>query len=199
VENARRRTNQTQPRTAFWRESKDWNVVLDENKNVYYDHARATGGGPVSLVMNVLNCSASEAGRWLRLNFGSFNEATATVNRQPPQIWDKDAIEADAIRTALVWHVESQLELAKLVLFSPFPDRAALRVRRLSHQLERVRKWSDRDAMRHLLRLAQRRPQFVAHLHADTEEFQTALAHAIKALAIKSKEQNEALAEAKSD
>ena len=50
---------------AFWRDGDGDNVSLDDDRGVWYDHARGTGGGMLSLIEIVLGCDRRDALRWL--------------------------------------------------------------------------------------------------------------------------------------
>lgn len=50
---------------AFWRETRDFNIALNSEKGTWYDHARAEGGGILSLIERVRGCSRGDAIRWL--------------------------------------------------------------------------------------------------------------------------------------
>lgn len=163
---------------AFWRDSHDWNISIDLDRNLYCDHARATGGGPVSLVMQVLDFSAHDAGRWLREHFGG---PLAEGNHCAAyRVSDRDELaEAETIRVALAWHIETQLEIVKVMLWGPCHQRAALRVRRLTVQLGHVHAWTPAQAVSRLRRLGRSAPAYVTWLYGEAEELQIALARAI--------------------
>jgi hypothetical protein len=163
---------------AFWRDSHDWNVSVDLDRDLFFDHV---GGGPVTLAMTALDCSAREAGRWLREHFGHEQPARrSNSHRVAYRAPDGDEIaEAEAVRIALVWHIESQLELVKMMLYGPCHYRAVLRCRRLTRQLQRVRAWTPRQAVLTLRRLSCCRPDFVNWLRSEFEDFGIALARGI--------------------
>ncbi len=50
---------------AFWRGSRDLNVNINAERGVFFDHARSRGGGALTLVETVLNCSRTIALAWL--------------------------------------------------------------------------------------------------------------------------------------
>ena len=165
--------------SAFWRNSTDRNIALNFNTNTWRDHVAGCGGGPVSLVMHVLDCGPRDAGRWLREHFDS----SPRNAYRPAPIPRQETNEAELIRLALIWHIESQLELAALVLWGPFPGRSAVRIRRLTRQLERVRAWTAQQAISRLKRLGRRSPGFIEYLYREAEDFQTELAQAIRGAA----------------
>jgi hypothetical protein len=49
---------------AFWRNSDGWSVAINANKNVWYDHRDAVGGGILDLVQHALGCDWSRAIEW---------------------------------------------------------------------------------------------------------------------------------------
>lgn len=51
--------------TAWWREGDGPNIAVDEEQGVWWDHARAVGGGVLDLVRTVRDCSKRDAVRWL--------------------------------------------------------------------------------------------------------------------------------------
>jgi hypothetical protein len=154
---------------AFWRKSKDWNVALDLDKDVYYDHVSGTGGSPVSLVMQVLNYSPRDAGRWLREQFGPANDGT----HQRREKAEEERAAAQKVAIALRWHIENELELANLVAWSPYPGRSRERVRELTQQLESIDTWTPSEAISRLREMAGRNPRFIAHLYDTYQEFET--------------------------
>jgi hypothetical protein len=50
---------------AFWRKTRDANVTLDDQKGVYFDHARGEGGGTLDLVQKARGCDRQGALKWL--------------------------------------------------------------------------------------------------------------------------------------
>ncbi len=55
---------------AFWRSGDSYNVAIDSDKNVWFDHRDAVGGGILDLVQVALGCDQREAIRWLVDNCG---------------------------------------------------------------------------------------------------------------------------------
>jgi hypothetical protein len=79
----------------------------------------------------------------------------------------------------LIWHIEAQLELIKLMLSGPCHGSAALRCRRLTVQLKRVQTWPPVRCVCVLRRLVRRRPDYIAWLYSEAQESTMALAYAI--------------------
>ena len=50
---------------AFWRDGDGSNVVLDDDRGVWFDHAHGTGGGVLMLIETVLGCDRRAAIKWL--------------------------------------------------------------------------------------------------------------------------------------
>jgi hypothetical protein len=50
---------------AFWRQTKDLNVSLDDAKGAWFDFRDSTGGGVLDLVQHVRECSRQDALKWL--------------------------------------------------------------------------------------------------------------------------------------
>ncbi len=55
--------------SAFWRETKDLNVSLNDEKGAWYDHARGEGGGVLDLVMHIRGGSRADALEWIAERF----------------------------------------------------------------------------------------------------------------------------------
>jgi hypothetical protein len=164
---------------AWWRNSTAPNISLDLERGYWYDHARALGGGSAALVEHVLGYAPRDVGRWFRDHFGSGHSANMVYRPARRESDRKLLAEADSIRVALIWHVEYHLQLVKAMLWGPCHERAALRCRRLTRQLERIRLWTPRSTVSILHRLARRRPEDVERLYSDAEEFEISLAQAI--------------------
>lgn len=56
--------------SAFWRETKDLNVSLNDEKGAWYDHARGEGGGVLDLVQHAHGGSRADALAWIAQRFG---------------------------------------------------------------------------------------------------------------------------------
>jgi len=54
----------------FWLDGDGWNVSLNSEKNVYFDHVDARGGGVLDLVMVAKGYTKQDALRWLEANCG---------------------------------------------------------------------------------------------------------------------------------
>ncbi len=50
---------------AWWRDGDSFNITVNPEKNVWFDHARGVGGGVLELVRTVLDCDKASAVRWL--------------------------------------------------------------------------------------------------------------------------------------
>ena len=50
---------------AFWRDGSGFNVALDDARGVWFDHARAKGGGTLDLIQTATGCDKRETLRWL--------------------------------------------------------------------------------------------------------------------------------------
>ena len=55
---------------AFWRNGDSDNVVLDDDRGVWYDHAHGKGGGILDLIQAVHGCDRRDALRWLADHLG---------------------------------------------------------------------------------------------------------------------------------
>ncbi len=54
----------------FWRDGSGFNVSLGDAKGVWFDHARAEGGGTLDLIQTATGCDRREALRWLADSLG---------------------------------------------------------------------------------------------------------------------------------
>jgi hypothetical protein len=50
---------------AWWRGSRDMNVSIDAEQNVFYDHVLNSSRGVLTLIKTVLNCGRAAALAWL--------------------------------------------------------------------------------------------------------------------------------------
>ena len=50
---------------AWWRDGDGYSIALDDTKGCWFDHARGTGGGMLSLIETVLGCERRVAIKWL--------------------------------------------------------------------------------------------------------------------------------------
>ncbi len=55
---------------AFWRQTKDRNVALNDEKGMWYDHRDNVGGGVLDLVQHVRSGTRQDALHWLAQQFG---------------------------------------------------------------------------------------------------------------------------------
>lgn len=168
---------------AWWRDSKDWNIAIDAEKDVWYDHAHARGGRAVSLVMALRGCNSGDAGRWLREEFGPTPESYTVTGVQPhrpdPVSAAQEAYQAEAFATAMGWLIQRKLELNHSYLDGPRHDHAVLRIARLSRQVVRMKEWNRPYTLRVLHRLRRRAPDLVAYVFELYEEAQEDLAAAL--------------------
>lgn len=70
---------------AFWRDGDGWNVVLDDERRCWYDHARSEGGGVLDLVQRVLGCGRQEALEWLAERVGMRLERKVSTSEERAQ------------------------------------------------------------------------------------------------------------------
>ena len=67
---------------AFWRESCDFNISIDERSGTYFDHVRGEGGGILKFVQTALGCHRQVAVNWLIANGFLRERKPTTAERQ---------------------------------------------------------------------------------------------------------------------
>jgi hypothetical protein len=99
---------------AFWRSGDGWSVSLDDDKNCWFDHRDAIGGGVLDLIQHVRGGSRAEALRWLSEFYAlPLNGAPREVRRR----YGKARRRAPGLALAAeIWHIERLAELDELKL-----------------------------------------------------------------------------------
>jgi len=97
---------------AFWRESSDFNISLNEDQGTYYDFAVSKGGGILDLILTIRGCDRKEAVRVL-CNF--HGEPLFIRTSKPPKEWtSKEYLELKRYEEDRKTAAQYKLQLEKL-------------------------------------------------------------------------------------
>ena len=89
---------------AFWRDGDGDNVVLDDNRGVWFDHSRGEGGGILDLVQTVLGCDRRNTLRWLADHLGVMLDSSRTLTRAEKRQYAQRRNRAESeARSLTVW------------------------------------------------------------------------------------------------
>jgi hypothetical protein len=101
-----------------------------------------------------------------------------------PRFDTQTLAEAELFRIGLSWHVERELEAAKLPLLEIPGEVDGARIRALTQMLAAIQAWGEYDAAEAFTDLKVKQPNFVAGLIAEATEVQTLLVAVINQLAV---------------
>jgi hypothetical protein len=154
---------------AIWRDTKDRNVALNDDKGTWYDHARGEGGGILDLIRRVRDGGRKDALRWLGDRFGiPLSEPRWTPEQRAEWSRQRRAAERAArplAQCALWWLQERAAELNEM-------KRAAVRIDHIdvdalafaARELCRLDNLTADDVLQEYLRHKQEHPSECAGL-----------------------------------
>lgn len=133
---------------AFWRNGDGYNVALDAERGLWYDHVANQGGDVVALVQTVRQCSFRDAIEWLA-DFTGIDHISGPVHYRR----DADTGWLTDLKWATYWKiaVEAMAEDTLAALSCTHPDRrditSLLRTIRLGDAslVEEYRRWRKRN------------------------------------------------------
>jgi hypothetical protein len=89
-----------------------------------------------------------------------------------PRFTTETLAEAELFRTGLIWHLERELEAAKLPLLEGPGEVDGERIFSFTQILADVQQWTEHDAAEAFLQLKSKHPEFVAELGTEAEHTQ---------------------------